>query len=227
MLLTIKQGLSKIQKQIKKIMQLMPPVTPPSSRPNTLEKKQVRHNTHHLAHTGSCLGYTGSCLACTGSCLAYTGSCTVHTGSLISYTGSYMADTGSSCLTRLGSWPAFELRSHLTNLRSYLAVRSRCINRKRKCRKCNFQSHHEGDASNSDSCDGSYLDGSSGCVAQPSSYLTEPGSGLARSRSYLTEPGSRLARSRSYLSRSVSSFLGLPADLLEVVEEAYLLQDMS
>jgi len=40
-LMTIKQGLTRIQKQVKRILVLMPPMSPSSTRPNTLEKKQV------------------------------------------------------------------------------------------------------------------------------------------------------------------------------------------
>ncbi|XP_023347353.1 uncharacterized protein LOC111716156 [Eurytemora carolleeae] len=39
-LVTIKQGLTRIQKQVKRILVLMPPISQPPSRPNTLEKKQ-------------------------------------------------------------------------------------------------------------------------------------------------------------------------------------------
>ena len=40
MLLTIKQSLTKLQKQIKKILVIMS-MSPPPSKPSTLEKKQV------------------------------------------------------------------------------------------------------------------------------------------------------------------------------------------
>ena len=140
-LLTIKQGLSKIQKQIKKIMLLMPPVSPPPSRHNTLEKKQVRRR-----HTGSChLGQSGS-------------------GRAAGRRSRYLARVGGS----------------LASLGSYLT----------------------------------------GCLASLGSYLIE-------TSGYLGGAGSYLAQSRDYLTRSVSSYLSWPADQLEVVEEAYLLQDMS
>ena len=147
-LLTIKQGLSKIQKQIKKIMLLMPPVSPPPSRHNTLEKKQVRRR-----HTGSChLGQSGS-------------------GRAAGRRSRYLARVGGS----------------LASLGSYLT----------------------------------------GCLASLGSYLTGSRSYLIETSSYLGGAGSYLAQSRDYLTRSVSSYLSWPADQLEVVEEAYLLQDMS
>jgi hypothetical protein len=174
-LLTIKQGLSKIQKQIKKIMLLMPPTcnsSPPASRRNTLDKKQVRRR--FVAQSADYLGQPGSS----------------NHGSYPANLGNYLPPSSGNYLT--GSYLASPC-SYLVEAGSYLAG------------PC------------------SYVTGS--C------YLARPGGShlVGTSSSYLGGGGggSYLARSRDYLTRSLSSYLGWPADQLEVVEEAYLLVDMS
>ena len=179
-LLTIKQGLSKIQKQIKKIMMLMPPVTPPSSRPNTLEKKQVRHNP--APHTGSHLHPPPSYLARLRGCLFVSGSF---------FPRSYMIRLRSGYLLKKGS---------------FLAIVRSCFAGRGSCRIGSGSGHAAPGSGNADGSCG-YLSGARGC--------------LAHSRDYLGRSVS------SYLGSNVSSYLGFPVDLLEMVEEAYLLQDMT